>query len=151
MWEPWHLTTQTLWASIACYRDHFTFLPYYLEVLKNLCTNGERSTKCVRKFSHKHNWNSVLDHKQSCRVCSTVPQRHCFPTVFMVFKGRISCAIKFTMTFFLLHNNFISDAMIHKNCAHYRIIIYSFKNSHVFISYNSIIATIKSDWEHTIV
>jgi hypothetical protein len=25
MWEPWHLTT--LWSSMACYRDSFTFLP----------------------------------------------------------------------------------------------------------------------------
>jgi hypothetical protein len=30
MWEPQRLTT--LWASMASYRDSFTFLPYLKEV-----------------------------------------------------------------------------------------------------------------------
>jgi hypothetical protein len=30
MWEPRRLTT--LWASTACYRDSFTFLPYFENV-----------------------------------------------------------------------------------------------------------------------
>jgi hypothetical protein len=34
MWELRRLTT--LWASMACYRDSFTFLPYEINFLVNL-------------------------------------------------------------------------------------------------------------------
>jgi hypothetical protein len=38
MWEPRRLTT--LWNSTACYRNSFTFLPFLLQVVRNICVHS---------------------------------------------------------------------------------------------------------------
>jgi hypothetical protein len=65
MWEPRRLTT--LWASTACYRDSFTFLPVfwtyavsYLRVTGVLCAKYSAEIKNAWRYTSTSSYNFIV-------------------------------------------------------------------------------------------